>query len=117
MSGAARRKLGLTGLKPLENPHEKLTLWYERILRVLSKMPPQAAYRVNTEAIVKNRLALVKTTPDIAALEKQINCGSIEEVFRQAERELFLARNMVNYKPWESLIAQPPKNQFQWPPV
>lgn len=53
---------------------------------------------------------------DVNVLERKINCGKIEEVIRQAERELHLARNMIQYKPWEPLIAEAPKNQFQWPP-
>lgn len=117
MSGAARRlTTGLTGLKVAEEPHKKLVNLYERTMRVLDKMPADAGYRVNTQAIVKNRLQLVKSDKDVISLERKINCGKIEEVIRQAERELHLARNMLQYKPWEPLIAQPPKNQFQWPP-
>ncbi|XP_045166654.1 NADH dehydrogenase [ubiquinone] 1 alpha subcomplex subunit 5-like [Mercenaria mercenaria] len=116
MSGAARRLTGLTGLKAAEEPHKKLVNLYERTLRVLSKMPSDAGYRVNTHAIVKNRLQLVQTESDLNTLERKINNGKIEEVIRQAERELHLARNMLQFKPWEPLIAQPPKNQFQWPP-
>lgn len=117
MSGAARRlTTGLTGLKIAEEPHKKLMNLYERTLRVLNKMPVDAGYRVNTEAVVKNRLQLVQAEKDVIALETKINCGKIEEVIRQAERELHLARNMLQYKPWEPLIAQPPKTQFLWPP-
>ncbi|XP_052781423.1 NADH dehydrogenase [ubiquinone] 1 alpha subcomplex subunit 5-like [Mya arenaria] len=117
MAGAARRLPTLTGVKPIEDAHDKLKQAYTRTLRILAKMPAGAGYRVNTEAIVKNRMAIVSSTPDLGALEKKINCGCIEEVLRQAERELFLARNMINYKPWEPLVAEAPKHQFTWPPV
>lgn len=40
---------------------QKLANLYERTLRVLSRMPKNAAYRVNTQAIVKNRLQHVQT--------------------------------------------------------
>lgn len=39
---------------------QKLVNLYERTIRVLAKMPPQAAYRVNTHAIVQDRLQHVK---------------------------------------------------------
>ncbi|XP_060587215.1 probable NADH dehydrogenase [ubiquinone] 1 alpha subcomplex subunit 5 [Ruditapes philippinarum] len=116
MSGAARRVTGLTGLKVVEEPHKKLVNLYERTLRVLGKMPADASYRVNTQAIIKQRLQLVQSESDIATLERKINNGRIEEIIRQAERELHLARNFVQYKPWEPLIAEAPKGQFQWPP-
>ncbi|KAL4225893.1 ndufa5 [Mactra antiquata] len=117
MSGAARKvTTGLTGLKVFEDPHVKLVHLYNRTLGVLEKMPAEAGYRVNTQAIIKNRLQLVQTEKNVSALEAKMNCGLIGEVVRQAERELHLARNMLQYKPWEPLIAQPPKRQFQWPP-
>lgn len=50
-------------------------------------------------------------------LEKKIGCGQIEEVIVQAENELLLARKMLGWKPWESLLKPAPSAQWQWPPA
>lgn len=52
---------------------------------------------------------------DVFELEKKIGCGQIEEVILQAENELRLARNMLEWKAWEPLKAPAPQNQWKWP--
>lgn len=56
-------------------------------------------------------------TKDVFEIEQKINCGQAEELIIQAENELNLARKMLNWKPWEPLIAKPPKGQWDWPPA
>ncbi|KAK2167828.1 hypothetical protein LSH36_23g01011 [Paralvinella palmiformis] len=92
-SGAIKKATGLTGLAVVANPHKKLVILYDKILRTLQRIPEDAAYRKHTENIIKDRLALVKT----------------------AERELQLSRKMIEWKAWEPLIEQAPKSQWQWP--
>ncbi|CAN0041253.1 NADH dehydrogenase [ubiquinone] 1 alpha subcomplex subunit 5 [Lethenteron reissneri] len=115
MAGALKKTTGLVGLAVSKNPHEHLNALYIKIIGVLQTVPKDAAYRKYTEQIINERQHHVQTEPDIEKLEKKINCGQIEEVIRQAEKELSLARKMQEWKPWEPLIEEPPPNQWKWP--
>lgn len=117
MSKVLKASTKLTGLAVAQNPHHTLNALYGKILRALSKMPQDAVYRQNTEKIIQERSQIVATTPVVADIEKAINCGQVEELIVQAENELTLARKMLGWKPWEPLVAQAPKTQWQWPPA
>lgn len=117
MSGALKKTTGLTGLTVVQNPHKALGVLYGKILRTLEKMPETAAYRKHTEAIIKERADILRTTPVIEEAEKKINCGQIEEVIVQAQNELTLARKMLTWRAWEPLIKEPPPTQWSWPPA
>ncbi|XP_044728336.1 NADH dehydrogenase [ubiquinone] 1 alpha subcomplex subunit 5 [Chrysoperla carnea] len=112
-----KRTTGITGLEVATNPHHTLNVLYGKILRALQKMPESAAYRRSTEEIVKSRAAIVNSSNDVATIEKQINCGQIEEVILQAEKELILTRKMLGWKPWEPLAKKSPPDQWVWPPI
>ncbi|KFP69323.1 NADH dehydrogenase [ubiquinone] 1 alpha subcomplex subunit 5, partial [Acanthisitta chloris] len=106
---------GLVGLTVVENPHERLRILYSKILSVLQNIPKDAAYRKYTEQIVNERMNLVKKENDVQKLQDKLNSGVIEEVIVQAENELSLARKMVQWKPWEPLVEEPPSDQWRWP--
>jgi NADH dehydrogenase (ubiquinone) 1 alpha subcomplex subunit 5 len=105
----------LTGLAVSQNPHHSLTVLYDKILRTLEKIPDTAVYKQHTKPLIEERLQLVNSIKDAGELEKKINSGQIEEVIKEAEYELSLSRKMVNWKPWESLVSEAPKNQWKWP--
>lgn len=44
-----------------KNPHHLLSSLYGKTLRALAQMPETAAYRVNTEKIIRDRAAVVAT--------------------------------------------------------
>ncbi|XP_038061768.1 NADH dehydrogenase [ubiquinone] 1 alpha subcomplex subunit 5-like [Patiria miniata] len=115
MSGAIKKSTGLVGLAVEANPHEKLRILYTKILGVLQVIPKDASYRQSTEQIVTDKLDMVKAEPGPEKLETKINSGQIEEVIRQAEAELSLARKMVEWKPWEPLTDEAPSGQWKWP--
>ncbi|XP_035258414.1 NADH dehydrogenase [ubiquinone] 1 alpha subcomplex subunit 5 [Anguilla anguilla] len=115
MAGVLKKTTGLVGLAVSQNPHEQLRILYSKILACVQKMPEDAAYRKYTEQIVNERFNHVKTEPDIEKLEKKINGGQIEEVISQAESELSLSRKMMEWKPWEPLVEEPPPDQWKWP--
>ncbi|PIO52512.1 ETC complex I subunit region [Teladorsagia circumcincta] len=110
-----KKTTGLTGLFVNEHPHRTLNVIYCRILKALEQIPPSAAYRKYTEAIVKQRLALVQSEDSIPALEEKIGMGQIEEVIEQAEMELEAARAIIESKAWEPLVEPAPKGQWDWP--
>ena len=63
------------------------------------------------------KIMLLFQNKDVKALEKAIGCGQAEELILQAEKELMLARKMLGWKPWDSLVKKAPSNQWQWPPA
>ena len=98
-----------------KNPHVELARIYSKNMRVLAKMPTDYPYKKYTENDIMERAALVKSEPNVADLEKKINCGQIEEVLIQARNELSLSRKILEWKSWEPLETQPPANQWKWP--
>lgn len=52
---------GLTGLAVAKNPHHQLSSLYGKTLRALAQMPESAAYRMNTEKIIRDRSHIVAT--------------------------------------------------------
>ncbi|XP_031628313.1 NADH dehydrogenase [ubiquinone] 1 alpha subcomplex subunit 5 [Contarinia nasturtii] len=118
MSGAVKKlSTGLTGLVVSKNPHHQLASLYGKTLRALAQMPETAAYRVNTEKIIRERAHIVATTQNAIDIEKKIGCGQIEELIVQAENELLLSRKFLSWKPWEPLARQAPPSQWTWPPA
>ncbi|XP_070279923.1 NADH dehydrogenase [ubiquinone] 1 alpha subcomplex subunit 5 isoform X2 [Myotis yumanensis] len=115
MASLLKKTTGLVGLAVCETPHERLRILYTKILDVLEQIPKNAAYRKYTEEITNERLAMVKAEPDVKKLEDRLQGGQIEEVILQAENELSLARKMIQWKPWEPLVDEPPANQWKWP--
>jgi len=69
------------------------------------------------QLVTEERLNVVKTEPNVQKLEEKINCGQIEELVIQGERELALARAMLHWRPWEPLVEEAPPNQWKWPPA
>ncbi|XP_040115488.1 NADH dehydrogenase [ubiquinone] 1 alpha subcomplex subunit 5 [Moschus berezovskii] len=115
MAGLLKKTTGLVGLAVCETPHERLKILYTKILDVLGHIPKNAAYRKYTEQITNEKLSMVKAEPDVKKLEEQLQGGQIEEVILQAENELSLARKMIQWKPWEPLVEEPPASQWKWP--
>lgn len=105
----------ITGLAVSSNPHHALNVLYSKILKSLEPMPDSAFYKQQTKSLVEERLKLVNTIKDPQELEKQMNSGQLEEVIKEAEYELVLSRKMANWKAWEPLIAEAPKDQWKWP--
>ncbi|KAI0982878.1 hypothetical protein GJ496_011561 [Pomphorhynchus laevis] len=112
---ASKQVCNVVGMQVLQSPHRKLKSLFNRLLTVLSQFPVESAYRRSTEHIVKQRLQLTESEPDILKLEQKIGCGEIEEVFIQAKNEFTLAQFLLKEKVWEPLKNDVPKDQWKWP--
>jgi NADH dehydrogenase (ubiquinone) 1 alpha subcomplex subunit 5 len=113
---AMKATTGLTGLAVHPDGPGALRMLYGKILKVLDKMPAEAAYRKYTAAIIGERLELINHhAADLETLEAKINCGQVEELVSQAEKELNLARKMVKWQPWQPLVEEAPPSQWKWP--
>lgn len=115
ISNVIKQSTRITGLAVSTNPHHSLSVLYGKILKAIEGMPDSSAYKRHTKSLVDERLKLVNTIKDPVELEKQINSGQIEEVIKEAESEVVLARQMAEWKPWEKLVGQAPPTQWKWP--
>jgi len=102
----------MVGMAVAKTPRQSLTELYSQTLTVLGAMPTTSAYRQQTELLTTERLNMVKAEENVNVLEKQINCGQIEEVIIQAKDELKLAENLIECQPWENQETQAPHGQW-----
>lgn len=116
MASAVKKCTGLTGLAVDPNARRMLIRLYDKILRVVQKLPEDYSYRQQTEQLVNERAKIVNNNTSISEIESQVKCGQAEEMILQAQAELSLARNMLEWKPWESTAKKNP-SQWQWPPI
>jgi NADH dehydrogenase (ubiquinone) 1 alpha subcomplex subunit 5 len=56
---------------------------YSKTLSLLQGFPKEAVYRQQTEQVVQQRLQIVQAEDNIAAIEKKIGCGQVEELIDQ----------------------------------
>lgn len=99
---------GITGLAPVQFPRPILLEKYNATLSVLSQMPTSSVYRKATEALTKQRIAIVEGTEDINEIEQRVGSGLAEELIQIAQDELNLAQKMALWKPWEQLEEAAP---------
>lgn len=66
---------------------------------MLSHLPQDSVYRQATEALLNQRLKLIdQAKGDVAAFEKALDAGMVEQVIEVAEDELGLAGKMIEWK-------------------
>ncbi len=67
----------------------------------------QSSYRINTEKIVKHRMAVItQHANDYEAAEEAIGCGQVEELIEQAQDELDLIPVLIGMA-FEFFIVSP----------
>lgn len=90
---------GITGLHVHENPLPALAKTYETTLSALSAFPATSVYRQGVEALTQRKLNIISSANgNIAAVEKQLDEGHIEESLDIAQDELDLVQKMAEWK-------------------
>lgn len=91
---------GITGLAVHPDPLPVLTQTYKSTLSLLSQLPAESVYRQATEAVLKQRAAIIeKANGDVEAVERELDAGQIEQVILVAKDEQSLAAKMLEWKP------------------
>ena len=99
LTAATKRSTGLTGLKVHRDPLPELKKTYEATLQTLSSIPPTSVYRQGTEALTLHKLKVVeRANGDVAAVERELDEGQIEESLDVAQDELSLAKKILEWK-------------------
>lgn len=103
-----KRTTGIYGLNVHPDPLPELVKTYESTLSALSAIPQTSVYRQGVEALVRNKLHIVKTANgDVATVEAKLNEGQIEEALDIASDELKLAAKMVEWKAYADVRCGP----------
>ena len=112
-----RRKAttGITGLDPIKDPKPILAALYQETLETLSSMPAESVYRRATEALTRQRASIVESGTTNEGIEAEVQAGLVEEIVKQAQDELSLAKRMLQWRPWEELEDPAPKGQWDRP--
>ncbi|GAW03699.1 ETC complex I subunit conserved region-domain-containing protein [Lentinula edodes] len=111
----AKTTTGITGLAVHPNPIPTLTQTYKSTLEALAALPSTSAYRQGTEALTLKKLSIVDAAKgDIAAIEKGLDEGQIEESLLIASDELQLVGKMAEWKAWEPLEEKPEPGQWEY---
>jgi len=76
---------------------------------------PECTYKNSVKALTAHRMSVVDQHQDVAQIEAAIDCGEIEELILQQEREIQLIETIKETKAWEPLVEDAPENQWRWP--
>ena len=106
---AFKSTTGITGLAVHPNPLPELAKTYEATLAQLQTLPPTSAYRRSAEVLTQRKLKIVLAADsDVAAVEKELDEGQIEESLDIAHDELKLVSKVAQWKAWVSGFPPPP---------
>lgn len=86
---------GIVGLPVEPNAKAFLISLYSQTLDALEPVPPSSEYRKSVEALVKERLAVVESEDELAAIEAKIGGGQVEQLIEQAKDELKLIPTLI----------------------
>jgi len=94
-----KKTTGITGLAVHPNPLPELSKTYHETLSLISAIPSTSVYRQGVEALTLRKLKIVESANgNVAAVEKDLGEGQIEESLDIAADELKLASNMIAWR-------------------
>uniref|UniRef100_A0A0C9S3A1 TSA: Wollemia nobilis Ref_Wollemi_Transcript_15414_792 transcribed RNA sequence n=1 Tax=Wollemia nobilis TaxID=56998 RepID=A0A0C9S3A1_9CONI len=96
-----KESTGIVGLEVVPNSREVLISLYNKTLKEVQIIPPNASYRKHVEAFTHHRLKVCQEEEDWELIEKRIACGQVEELIEDAQSELSLIPKVAEWKPWE----------------
>ncbi|KAF0852546.1 mitochondrial Complex I (CI) NADH:ubiquinone oxidoreductase subunit B13/NUFM/NDUFA5 [Andalucia godoyi] len=94
-------------------PHALIVLenLYRKLVSDVSAFPEAAVYRKNVEAASRAGIEAIRSAREqskgveeqaVAAIEAKYNVASIEFLIRSARKEISLAAEMTQWKPWST---------------
>lgn len=96
---ALKHSTGITGVGVHPAPLPALAETYQKTLTALGAIPQTSVYRQGVEALTRHKLSIVENAKeDVAAVEKELKEGQIEESLLIASDELRLASQMAEWK-------------------
>lgn len=103
---ALKQSTGITGVGVHPAPLPALAETYNQTLTALGAIPQTSVYRQGVEALTRHKLNIVQNAKgDVAAAEKELNEGQIEESLMIASDELQLVGQMAEWKACVCLLV------------
>merc|ERR1711871_427165 len=100
-ASSVKATTNLVGLEVQKDAPKVLTELYAKTLEDVKALPADAEYRVNVEKITNYRLKVVQEKELIDDIESVMGL-QVEEMIVEAEDELKLIPQMLDWKPWEN---------------
>ncbi|TVU47286.1 hypothetical protein EJB05_06881 [Eragrostis curvula] len=97
---SAKETTGIVGLEVVPNAREVLIGLYTRTLKEIEAVPKDEGYRKAVESFTRHRLQICQEEDDWRRIENRIGCGQVEELIEEAQDELKLIGNMIEWDPW-----------------
>ena len=103
----SKTSTGIVGLAVEPEAKSVLTRLYAETLTALQGVPEGAEYRKAVEGLTKSRLAVVKGSDDLLAIEKAIGGGQAEQLIQQAQDELSLIPRLIAASAFDPYSGSP----------
>ena len=100
---------GIVGMAVEPDAKPILLSLYGKTLAALEPVPATSEYRKYVEGLTKERMAVVESTDDLAAIEDKIGCGQVEQLIEQAEDELALIPTLIAARAFDPYDGSPPE--------
>mmetsp|Transcript_32431 Transcript_32431/g.85120 ORF Transcript_32431/g.85120 Transcript_32431/m.85120 type:complete len:183 (-) Transcript_32431:418-966(-) len=104
---SAKTSTGIVGLDVEPDAKPILLGLYAQTLTALEGVPASAEYRKVIEGYTKQRVAVLESTDDLAAIEAKIGGGQVEQLIQQAQDELSLIPTLIAARAFDTYDGAP----------